>query len=173
MTDIQITALSQAPDHDKMNALLSGYYTGLNKGMAKVGGPCFPLDDAIADFWDHLDDYLPPKGCLLIAHREDHWLGTGALRRLPSGAGELKRLFVLPETRGTGLGRKLVTRRIDIARDMGITTLLVDTVTPTTAMQSLYTSLGFAQTGPYPESASYASFPQIRDFMLFFRKDIA
>lgn len=173
MTDIEIIQLTQAPDRDKMNALLLGYYTGLNAAMASVGGPIFPLGAAIDDFWDHLDDYLPPNGCLLVAQRGDLWLGTGALRTLPSGAGELKRLFVLPETRGTGLGRKLVTKRIEIARQMGLKALFVDTVTPTTAMQSLYASLGFIEIGPYPESASHASFPEIRDFLLFFRKDIS
>ncbi len=172
MADIQIFQATEAPDREKMNALLMAYYTGIIADLKSIGGPDVDPLDAIADFWDHLDKFLPPAGCVLIAHEGDVWLGIGMLKSLPDGKGELKRLFVRPEARGLGLGRRLVTGRIDVARQMGLKTLLVDTLKTTVAMQALYESLGFQQIGPYPESATYTSFPEWLDFMLFFRKDL-
>ena len=172
MTDIQIFQATEAPDRKKMNALLMGYYTGMISNLKSVGGPDVDPAEPIADFWDHLDQFLPPNGCLLIAHDADTWLGTGALRNLPGGKGELKRLFLRPETRGTGLGRRLVTERIRIAHQMGLKTLVVDTLSTTVEMQALYASLGLRKTDPYPKSVSYNMFPHLVEYMLFFRKDL-
>ena len=173
MTEVRITRLTEAPNRRKMDELLKGYYDGIVAGIRSLGGPEIDPADPIADFWDHADQFLPPDGCLLIADDGDRWLGTGALRRLPGDKGELKRLFVCPEARGTGLGRRLVTERIEIAREMGLKTLLVDTIRTTKAMQALYASLGFREIGPYPESATYTTFPQLADTMMFFRKDLS
>ncbi len=65
-----------------------------------------------------------------------------------------------------------MTKRIDIARDMGPRTLLVDTLTTTKEMQSLYASLGFDEIDFYPESATYQFLPDLRDHMMFFKKDL-
>ncbi|MEO0943458.1 MAG: GNAT family N-acetyltransferase, partial [Pseudomonadota bacterium] len=159
-------------DREKMNALLMGYYTGMIANLMSIGGPEVDPSDPISDFWDHTHEFLPPTGAMLIARQGDNWVGTGAFRALPGNRAELKRLYVDPKMRGTGLGRRLVTERVDIAREQGITKLVVDTITPTTEMQALYRSLGFVETGPYPESVSYITLPQIRDYLLFFEKSL-
>ena len=153
--------------------ILMGYYSRITADLPSIGGPVVDPAEPIADVWDHAEEDLPPKGCMLGARRGDTWLGTGALRRLPGDKGELKRLFVWPDARGLGLGGKLATERISIAREMGLKTLLVDTLTTTKEMQALYASLGFIKIDFYPESATYIALPHLRDHMLFFRKDIS
>lgn len=170
--DIVIEALTAPPDRAKMDALLRIYYTGLMDSLRPLGGPDIAPDGPIADFWDHVHEFLPPDGSLYIARRGADWLGTGALRRLPDQRGELKRLFVHPDGRGLGLGRRLVEARIATARDMGLKTLYADTLTITREMQSLYQSLGFRQVDPYPESATWIALPELRPHMLFYRKDL-
>ena len=59
------------------------------------------------------------------------------------GAGELKRLFVRPEALGKGLGRVLVDRRIEAAREMGWSTLLVNALKGNSDMLKIYEKMGF------------------------------
>jgi GNAT superfamily N-acetyltransferase len=67
-----------------------------------------------------------------------------------SGAtGEVKRLYVRPAARGTGLGRRLVQTAIDGARAIGYRELKLDTLDRMAEARSLYASLGFRECAPY------------------------
>ncbi|KUF10457.1 hypothetical protein AVJ23_11240 [Pseudoponticoccus marisrubri] len=161
------------PDHARMSALLHDYYVDIVAGLVALGGPDVPPAVPVQDFWDHVDDFLPPRGRICIGVAPDgRWLGCGTLSALPGARGELKRLFVRPEARGTGLGRALVERRLDEARAMGLKTILVDTLRHTAAMQALYRSLGFREIDRYPESSTANTFPELRPHMLYFRMDL-
>ena len=67
---------------------------------------------ALAEFWESPEDYLPPHGCLVIARSETgEIVGCGMLKRLGPDTGELKRVFVTEQARGTGTGRALIEAR--------------------------------------------------------------
>lgn len=65
---------------------------------------------------------------------------------------EFRRLWVTPSARGAGLGRRLVERVIDAAREGGYDTLALTTPPWGEAGHRLYESLGFERTPPYPET---------------------
>ena len=94
------------------------------------------------------------------------------MKKIKPDTAELKRLYVKPKARGTGLGRHLVERRIAAAREMGVKTLLVDTLKANVEMQGLYRSLGFEEIDVYPESATYQLLPQLLPIMVFFRMEL-
>ena len=128
---------------------------------------------ALREFWDEIDLFLPPKGRLLLAHTADGALvGCGSLKTLTREKGELKRLFVKPETRGTGLGRRLVEMRLDAAREMGLKALYVDTLSANVEMRGLYKKLGFDEIEFYPESATYRMLPELLPLMAFYTIDL-
>jgi N-acetylglutamate synthase-like GNAT family acetyltransferase len=46
-------------------------------------------------------------------------IGTGALQRLDETTGEIKRVWLLPEYQGQGLGYQMMARLIETAREKG------------------------------------------------------
>ena len=93
--------------------------------------------------------YGPPPGCLLLANREDEWVGCVALRRFSEGVCEMKRLYTKPKVRGANLGRLLTTGLLTKARTLGYRRMVLDTLSGMIAAQTLYRSLGFRDTKPY------------------------
>jgi ribosomal protein S18 acetylase RimI-like enzyme len=99
-------------------------------------------------------EYAPPRGCLLLAG-DGQPIGCVALRPLAGtpGAdgptGEVKRLYVQPQGRGTGLGRALALAVLERARAIGYAELKLDTLATMTSAHALYQSLGFRECAPY------------------------
>ena len=95
-------------------------------------------------------NYAPPRGRLLLAIEGEQFAGCIALRRYDDGACEIKRLYVRPEFRGQGLGKKLVTTLIDGARQSGYKRMLLDTLPgKMDEAIALYRLLGFREIASY------------------------
>jgi GNAT superfamily N-acetyltransferase len=90
-------------------------------------------------------EYSPPRGRLLIAEGA----GCVALRPLEEDVCEMKRLYVRPEGRGSGLGRQLVLAIISEARALGYRRMRLDTMPKMGGAQRLYESLGFRDIEAY------------------------
>ena len=113
-----------------------------------------PFSLAFQNFIAELDSlpapYVAPGGCLLIAKRDSRAIGVVGLKPLAAGIAEIKRLYVVPEARGGGLGRALAERAIAEARAKGYERVRLDTHRPSMAAAiALYRGLGFAEIPPY------------------------
>lgn len=104
--------------------------------------------------------YAPPAGVLLLARDSNGTpLGCVGLRPIePERCCEMKRLFVSPESRGIGLGERLVKAVVREAERIGYQEMRLDTLPSLTAAIALYRKLGFEEIDPYYDSPIAATF---------------
>jgi GNAT superfamily N-acetyltransferase len=123
------------------------------RGLLREYGDSLGVDLSFQDFERELfslpGDYAPPRGTLLLALGGDEPIGCVAMRPLGQGFCEMKRLYVRPAWRATGLGRRLAVAIIDEARRAGHRYMRLDTLPTMSAARKLYAALGFLPIAPY------------------------
>ena len=93
--------------------------------------------------------YAPPDGAILLAKQGDHVLGCIALKRLAPGIAEIKRLYVRPQARRTGVAKALVAAMLQEAASLGYDEVKLDTLSQMTTAIALYRGFGFDDIPPY------------------------
>lgn len=94
--------------------------------------------------------YAPPSGRLYFAEVDGKLAGCIAFRKLEDGICEMKRLFVREEFRGLQIGRLLIERSMNDAREIGYERMRLDTFPPKMGKAvRLYESYGFHGIPPY------------------------
>jgi GNAT superfamily N-acetyltransferase len=135
-------AAAETGDLADAAALFRAYAAGLDVDLRFQG-----FEQELADL---PGAYAPPQGALLLARGEnDGALGCIALRRLDASACEMKRLYVRPAARGTGLGRALVAAVLAEATRLGYREMKLDTLPRLDAAVALYRGFGFQPIPPY------------------------
>jgi DNA-binding MarR family transcriptional regulator/ribosomal protein S18 acetylase RimI-like enzyme len=90
-------------------------------------------------------ELTPPAGALLIARVGARPVGCGALKFHPGAPAELKRMWVAPEARGIGLGRRLLQSLERHARDKGVDILRLETNGALSEAIALYRGSGYCE----------------------------
>ncbi|HEY8406337.1 MAG TPA: GNAT family N-acetyltransferase [Gaiellaceae bacterium] len=101
--------------------------------------------------------FVPPDGIFLVL-RDDagRAIGCGGIARFDDRRGEVKRMYVVPEARGRGLGRRLLEELEAQARALGYTGVVLETGDRQPEALGLYESAGFARIPCYPPYDSRA-----------------
>jgi DNA-binding MarR family transcriptional regulator/GNAT superfamily N-acetyltransferase len=105
--------------------------------------------DASASIPADAHELTPPAGAFLVARLRGRPIGCGALK-LPAGApAYLKRMWVSPDARGLGLGRRLLQELEQCARAAGAASVQLETNRALTEAIQLYRGSGYCEVAPF------------------------
>ncbi len=103
-------------------------------------------------------DFSPPGGVFVVGWDEHgRPVCGGGVKRLAPDVGEIKRMYVVPELRGRGLGRALLEALEDAARSFGYTRVRLDTGPKQPEAEAMYRRAGYREIGNYNDNP-FASF---------------
>ncbi|TGP52817.1 GNAT family N-acetyltransferase [bacterium M00.F.Ca.ET.159.01.1.1] len=143
-----------------------------------------PLQDdvraLVAELNAALLELTPPEHCyhltveqmagsdttVFIARDNGIAVGCGALKRHDEATGEVKRMDTRPSHRGQKIGAEIVGRVEALARQEGLTRLVLETGDRHPAAWTVYERAGFTRCGPvldYPDS----------EWSVFYEKSLA
>jgi len=132
--------------------------------VASLNAHLLPLSPLEFQFKMSVEQMADSTTTLFVARDESgRAIGMGALKQHGPLLGEVKRMFIRPEARGQRVGRRILDRIVDLAREHGLPMLMLETGTGAGMDDAhrLYTRYGFVQRGPfldYPESEWSAFF---------------
>jgi GNAT superfamily N-acetyltransferase len=127
-------------------------YAAMDELDRRYGGP----GDEEHDHHLSLDELGAPRGAFLVARRRGDLVGGVGLRSILDPArrlGEVKRLWVRPDLRRTGIARALMDAVVHRARDLGYERLYLETGWAQPEAQALYPALGWTPVAQFPDGA--------------------
>lgn len=132
---------------DRAARALAQYFAELDERFA--GG----FDPALTEQVDPAD-VTPPKGDFLLLTElgSGRVLGCGGVRLLPGGEVELRRMWLVPDARGQGLGRFLLRTLENRARALGGRRVVLSVNEALTEAVSLYESAGYRPSEPFEDN---------------------
>lgn len=105
-----------------------------------------------------VEETTPPRGAFFVAVLDGEPVGCIALKIDAGGRrGEVKRMWVSPSVRRLGVGRRLLERLEDHARDRGVRRLRLETNRALSEAQALYRACGYVEI-PIYDDEPYADF---------------
>ena len=132
---------SEALDSAVVESLLSAFAAEiavLYPGWSLDSGPSARPEDFAGDY-----------GRFLVVRHRGQPVACGGVKRLDDRTGEIKRLYVVPEYRGRGIGRELLESLESVARRFGWEAVRLDTGDNQEAALKLFTSSGYVAIDDY------------------------
>jgi DNA-binding MarR family transcriptional regulator/GNAT superfamily N-acetyltransferase len=133
---------SGAPDSADARWCLAHYFSELAARFEAGFDPALSISA-------NADELTPPAGVFVIARLGGRKVGCGALKREDRRIGEIKRMWVSSDTRGLGLGRRILEALETHARQFGLRTLRLETNRSLVEAQALYRSCGYIEVAPF------------------------
>jgi uroporphyrinogen-III synthase len=132
------------PRHPDAVAAVAAYVAELDERFP--GG--FDPGELLAD----AGRFLPPGGAFVLALVAGEVVGCGGVQSLGDGVGEIKRMWVAPSARGTGLGRRLLAELERRSARLGHRLVRLDTNGTLAEAIALYGRAGYAEIARYSDN---------------------
>jgi len=134
-------------DHPDSLAVMRRYLADVIASY--YGRPATEQEIADQFVQDPNDCLKPPAGGFLVARRGTEVVGCVGVRLMGEGFVELKRMFVVPAARRTGVAAALLRAAEDAARELGGHAMRLDTRSDLVEARGLYAKHGYTEIDPY------------------------
>ena len=132
----EITVRAEAADSLVAARLVDAMVTEMEQLYSLPAGSGLGTGAAPADF-------APPGGAFLVIYADGKPVAGGGVKRDEDGVAEIKRMYVAPEARRQGLGRRLLEELEGKARELGYARIRLDTGARQPHAQALYERSGY------------------------------
>ena len=107
----------------------------------------------LSDMDDIQQTYFEKDGIFLVMTDDDQIIGTGAIHKIDDEICELKRLWLLFEYHGKGLGYRMIQELFTFAREKGYRRIRLETdLSSQSRAYELYKRLGFYEIPRYSDN---------------------
>jgi DNA-binding MarR family transcriptional regulator/GNAT superfamily N-acetyltransferase len=130
------------PEHPDAQYCLAEYVAELNRRSTRgfdpsVGATALP------------HEVRPPAGHFFVAYLHGEPIGCGGVKHHANAPAEIKRMWIAPQARGLGLGRRLLETLEACAGEGGAEVAHIETSAVLTEALSLYRSTGWVEVAPF------------------------
>jgi DNA-binding MarR family transcriptional regulator len=130
------------PEHPDAQYCLAEYVAELNRRSTRgfdpsVGATALP------------HEVRPPAGHFFVAYLHGEPIGCGGVKHHANAPAEIKRMWIAPQARGLGLGRRLLETLEARAGQGGAEVARIETSAVLTEALSLYRSTGWVEVAPF------------------------
>lgn len=142
-------------DNQAVAQLIRAVFDELN--IPKVGTA---YEDPYLDFM--FEEYNKPKSVYYVVENNGKIVGCAGIAPLENEAPvicELQKMYFLPETRGLGIGAKMMDKCLESAKDFGFENCYIETMPFMHAAQKLYKKSGFEYLDAPMGSTGHTSCP--------------
>jgi GNAT superfamily N-acetyltransferase len=133
----------EPPDSLDARACLDAYFQEINE---RFDAGCDPAKTLSAT----PQEMSPPSGVFVIARLAGRPIGCGGLK-VKGTNGDVKRMWVRPDARGLGVGRRILETLETHARGLGVGTIRLETNRNLNEAQALYRAAGYQEVDPFNE----------------------
>jgi GNAT superfamily N-acetyltransferase len=163
---VDLVAVDDALTRDAARGLIAEYLRWIGSLAAANYGLSFDIEAMLASDMDDRSKFYPPDGRFYVVRHAGAYVGVGCLKRLASSMGEIQRMYVQPQLRGLGAGRRLLEQLLADASAIGYDVVRLESLKFLSAAHALYKSMGFVEIPPYAENSmkDYQSAQAMEDY---------
>jgi GNAT superfamily N-acetyltransferase len=153
MATIELLPVDDLPTRDAARNLITEYLRWIADTAALNYGLAIDIETMIRSDLDDRTKFYPPHGRFYLVRHAGAYIGVGCLKRLTPTIAEIQRMYVQPQVRGIGAGRRLVERLLADARALGYEVVRLESLKVLSAAHALYRSVGFVEITPYADNS--------------------
>jgi GNAT superfamily N-acetyltransferase len=148
---VQLIAVNDTETRASARSLITEYVRWVAREAADRYGLVFDVDAMVDSDLEDRSKFYPPSGRFYLVRHEGRDVGVGCLKALTPEIAEIQRMYIQPDVRGVGAGRRLLEQLMTDARTIGYQTVRLESLKFLTAAHTLYRSVGFVEITPYAE----------------------